>query len=119
KRSPVQLKIVERIAYDRLPAYLNAADCLVFLSDFEGSPNLIREACACNLPIVSVEVGDVAEVLTGVRGCQIVPRDLQRIAVAVEETALARMRTNGRQRALEFSPEATSEKTLRFYEALC
>jgi Glycosyltransferase len=46
-----------------MPIYLNASNCLLFLSKYEGSPNLIRDACACNLPIISNDVGDVKEIL--------------------------------------------------------
>ena len=48
---------------------MNACDALLFVSMYEGSPNIVKEALACNLPIVSVAVGDVAERLEGVAGC--------------------------------------------------
>ncbi len=32
---------------------------------------------ACNLPVVSVPVGDVPELLAGVEGCAICPRDAE------------------------------------------
>ena len=58
--------------------YMNAADCLLLTSVQEGSPNVIKEAMACNCPIVSTDVGDVRERLTGLDGCYILPeKDMQ------------------------------------------
>jgi glycosyltransferase involved in cell wall biosynthesis len=64
-----ELKTAWGVAADRVPVYLNAADCLVFPSLSEGSPNLVKEAMACALPIVSTPVGDVPERLGGIEGC--------------------------------------------------
>lgn len=62
--------------YDRTPeevaAFMNAADCLLLTSDTEGSPNVIKEAMACNCPIVTTDVGDVRERLHDLDGCYIV-----------------------------------------------
>ena len=66
---------------DRMPDLLNAADCLLLTSDQEGSPTILQEALACNLPVVSVNAGDSAERLAGVRYSTIVAeRDPQRLA---------------------------------------
>ena len=62
--------------YDKSPQevaiYMNAADCLLLTSDSEGSPNVIKEAMACNCPIVTTNVGDVTERLEALDGCYIV-----------------------------------------------
>jgi glycosyltransferase involved in cell wall biosynthesis len=52
-----------------VPTLMNAADCLVFPSRSEGSPNAVKEAMAAALPIVATPVGDVPERFKDVEGC--------------------------------------------------
>ena len=47
----------------------NQADVLLMTSKSEGSPQAVKEALACNLPIVSTPVGDVEYLLSGVKNC--------------------------------------------------
>lgn len=58
---PVTLQTVSGVPHEEMPTYMNAADALLLTSDREGSPNSVKEALACNLPVVSRNVGDVAE----------------------------------------------------------
>ncbi|MEO2072881.1 MAG: glycosyltransferase family 4 protein [Zunongwangia sp.] len=46
---------------------LNSCDVLVMTSISEGSPQIIKEALSCNIPIVSSEVGDVEVLLNNVK----------------------------------------------------
>ncbi|RZK77238.1 MAG: glycosyltransferase, partial [Pedobacter sp.] len=48
---------------------LNQADCLVMTSFSEGSPQIVKEALSCNLPVVSVPVGDIPTVINGISSC--------------------------------------------------
>lgn len=51
----------EKVPQEDLPLYLNACEGLLLTSELEGSPNIVREALACGVPVVSFDVGDVAQ----------------------------------------------------------
>ena len=51
-----------------IPAYINASDLHLLTSDFEGSPNSVKECLACNVPVVSTPVGNVIDMLSDVGG---------------------------------------------------
>ncbi len=52
-----------------VPKYINAADVVVLSSFLEGSPNIVKESMACNTPVVSVDVGDVKNIIKKTKGC--------------------------------------------------
>src|SRR2546430_567605 len=65
----VELKVPLGVWHKDITFLMNACDNLVFKSMQEGSPNTVKEALACNLPVVSVPVGDVAHFFFLVTGC--------------------------------------------------
>jgi len=85
---------------NRVPLYMNGCHALLMTSFSEGSPNVVKEAMACNLPIVSVPVGDVPELLVGVRECTICPRNVQLLSEALVKALVSNRRADGRS-ALE------------------
>jgi glycosyltransferase involved in cell wall biosynthesis len=102
RRSDVELRSVSGRPQPEVASNLNAADVLVLASDGEGSPTVVKEAMACNLPIVSVDVGDVREVIAGTEGCAICERDPRDMADKLER-ALGFGRTAGREAVRGYS----------------
>ena len=103
---------------DLIPLMMNAADCLLLTSDWEGSPNVVKEALACNLPVVSVDVGDVRERLERVRPSVIVPRDSCEIGKAISDIVRQGKRSNGREQGHALSNEVVSRQIVSLYRTL-
>jgi teichuronic acid biosynthesis glycosyltransferase TuaC len=97
----------------QVPLYLNAADVLLCASRAEGSPNIVKEALACNLPIVASPVGDVPERLQGVFPSKVVAREPEAMADALIEILSLKQRSNGRERVMQVAQDA--RKVLEVY----
>ena len=65
----IQLMVVNGIYNDQIPVYMNSGDVLILTSTHEGSPTVVKEAIACNLPVVSFNVGDVEDWIKDLDGC--------------------------------------------------
>lgn len=59
--------------YSEMPLYLNACNLLLLTSKHEGSPTILKEALACNTPIISTDVGDIRQQVAQRAGCLICP----------------------------------------------
>jgi len=66
-----ELKMIN-VQREMVPYYFNAATLHLLTSDFEGSPNSVKEAMACNIPVVTTNVGNVNDLLEGVNGSFVV-----------------------------------------------
>jgi len=102
----------------KVPDMMNAADCLLLTSVSEGSPTVVQEALASNLPVVSVAVGDVAERLRGVSDSTIAAADAGSLGHALANLLSPPRRSNGRLKLREFSAAAIARELKDIYEGL-
>jgi teichuronic acid biosynthesis glycosyltransferase TuaC len=106
------------VAHETVPLYMNAADALLLTSHHEGSPTVIKEAMACNLPIVSTDVGDVRERLKNVTGCAVVPtNEAADLASQLGNVLQQGQRTNGWLAAQELDEARLAQCHLDVYQA--
>ena len=114
----VELKVVYNVPHKEMPLYLNASDLLLSTSLWEGSPNVIKEAMACNIPIVCTDVGDVKWLLDGVEGCYITSQNPNEIADKLYIALSYNKRTTGRERLIQLGLDSTTvaQKVIKIYE---
>ena len=123
KSKVADVELVELKGYTReqVNTLMCAANCLLMTSKTEGSPQVVKEAMACGCPIVSVDVGDVAERIDGVEGGYVVPsREPTEIALVLQRALAFNGRTNGRQRILdlELTNEQVARRIVKIYEGV-
>ena len=113
-----ELIVISNVDPARMPLFYQAADVALCCSVAEGSPNMVKEALACNLPVVSTPVGDVPERLAGVQPSAVVPRDPEAIGKALIKVLLERKRSNGREHVASLSLENIAERVLNVYRTV-
>lgn len=117
---PTRLHLMRDLAHHEVPEWLNAADVLLLTSLHEGSPNTVKEALACDRPVVSTDVGDVRERLAGLEGCWVAdpdPADLADKLAAVHRLPVPRS-VAGRSAMAELSLDAVARRIADFYHEL-
>jgi glycosyltransferase involved in cell wall biosynthesis len=97
----LMLVALKQVALEQVPLYMNACEAMLMTSFIEGSPNAVKEALACNLPVISVAVGDVPDQLAGVTRCAVVPRDAAATADALVRSLTSDQRMDGRSALIE------------------
>jgi teichuronic acid biosynthesis glycosyltransferase TuaC len=118
QRMPVELVLGWGVPHSRMPLLMNACDALIFTSLQEGSPNAVKEALACNLPVVSVPVGDVAERLQHVTGCELCADDSpETLAAALERVLLRGTRATSRHAVAHLDERLIAERVIDVYAA--
>lgn len=88
---------LKQVPPEQVPLYMNACEAMVMTSLSEGSPNAVKEAMACNLPVISVPVGDVAELFATAEGYSTSPRDPEALASALAASLNSERRPLGRE----------------------
>lgn len=114
----VVLETLQSTPHERIPAYMNASDAMLMTSKWEGSPNTVKEAMACNVPVVSTDVGDVRDRLSGVTPSRVCRTDEELIEGLVDVLELGE-RSNGRRVAEGLGLDRTGERIRDVYETVC
>jgi glycosyltransferase involved in cell wall biosynthesis len=111
-----RLWIVQRVPPRDMPDYFRAADCLLLTSDWEGSPNVVKEAICCDVPVVSVDAGDVRWLLGLTPGSVLVERDPTAIAHGLREVMTGPGRVSGQRVREELAIERLAARIIGVYD---
>lgn len=112
-----ELRTVDGVDYEEMPYYVNASDALLVTSRRESGPMVVKEAAACNLPVVSTDVGFVADTIEGLPNCFVSDDDRELVygLTAVLEDG---RRSAGRERIDGLSLESMGQRLVALYDRL-
>jgi glycosyltransferase involved in cell wall biosynthesis len=113
-----EIHLLRGVQYEQVPIWLNASNALLLTSHHEGSPTIVKEALACNLPIVSVAVGDVAQRIHGIEGCHLSDPDPTQLAEKLRLISSRTSRIDARKSIGEFCVDYCAVRLMKFYEEI-
>ena len=111
---PVELYPVYGVPHEEIPNYMNAADALLLTSQREGFPNSVKEALACNLPVVSTDVGGVRDHLSDVSNSYVGATE-QELVEHLSNVIKSGQRSDGRNHIADLGLDQMAEDILSVY----
>jgi glycosyltransferase involved in cell wall biosynthesis len=111
----VELRTVTGVDHEEVPQYMNAADVMLLTSRREGSPNTVKEALACDCPVVSTDVGDVSNYVDDLRYSSVCP-DNDALVDRLVETLRAAPVTEGRDQITGLGLTAMARNIVTVYQ---
>lgn len=117
KGRDIELVVASGVSHATVVQYMNASNALILSSHAEGSPNVVKEAMACNVPVVATDVGDVCDVIARTKGCTVCrPNDVTEMAAGIELALAHTERTTGRQDMQYLASNVIAQQIIRVYE---
>jgi len=102
----------------QVPLYMNACDVVILTSDSEGSPNVVKEAMACNAPVVAVDAGDAWQSIEGAEQCYKAERDPGDLAAKLKKVLEIGKRSDGRSHVGHLELSAVAQRVIAVYESV-
>ncbi len=114
----VEFHVINLVEHKNIPMILNASDLLLLTSFYEGSPNIIKEAMACSIPIVTTDVGDVRKIINNTEGCYISSFCPENIKECIEKSLSFNKRTEGRDNISYLNSSVIANSLYDIYKSL-
>jgi glycosyltransferase involved in cell wall biosynthesis len=127
KNYPLAKKAVENIpeselieldgySQEEVNYLMNACDVLLVTSFKESGPLVVKEAMACNMPIVTTKVGDVVEVIRDTVGCSFVAYDPVDVSDKIRQALDFGKRTYGREKIMRYDIDLIAGRVIDIYD---
>tara|TARA_B110000902_G_scaffold153600_1_gene176425 strand:- start:3878 stop:4810 length:933 start_codon:yes stop_codon:yes gene_type:complete len=113
---PVDFLEIKNRKREDIVKLLNAVDLLIMTSFSEGSPQIIKEALACNCPIISLDVGDVKKRIQNVENCIISSE--KKLTFNINKLLIRNKRSNGRNYITDFDNTIIADKLIKLYSSI-
>jgi glycosyltransferase involved in cell wall biosynthesis len=119
----IELHVLVDICPEEVPIYINASDSIILTSKREGSPNIIKEAMACNCPVIATKVGDIEWLFGNEAGHFLTTYNHEKIIQSLYMSISFRegnLFTNGRGRIFELglNSDKVAERLIKEYRKI-
>lgn len=111
----IRLKVATGLRHDQMPLFVASCDVVLSTSVYEGWPNCVKEALACNIPFVATDVSDLSDISAVESSCRICPPDARALAEGIED-ALRSPPVELRRYINEMSLDLSCRKLLMLYD---
>lgn len=114
------IELLELTNYTRreVALLMSAVDLALLTSFSEGSPQFVKEALACNCPVVSTDVGDVRTVMGDIPGCYITSFDVADVAGKIRRVLESKEPVSARDKILQFDNRIIAQKIRAIYQRI-
>ena len=116
--SAIEVHELKNYSREEVNLLINSVNLCVMTSFTEGSPQFIKEAMACNVSIVSTDVGDVKDILENTEGTFICTYDPNDVAEKIKLALAFGKRTNGREKIKHLDNKLIAEKIVNVYKTV-
>ena len=118
QQSVLQPRLIELKGYSRedVNLLMNACNVLLLTSFSEGSPQVVKEALTCRLPVLSTRVGDVPQLALKTSGITLVPYDATVIAETLDRIIPLGKRVEDQEFIQEYDNEKIASRICAIYQ---
>lgn len=114
----VELLELKNYTREETALLFTAVDVALMTSFSEGSPQFIKEAIACNCPVVSTDVGDVRTVIGEIAGCYMTTYDPTDVARSIQLAFANTQAIQGKTHLARFDNRLIAKQILDVYKQL-
>ena len=114
----LELLVAQAESQERLALFFNACDVLLFPSMQEGSPNTVKQAMACNLPIIASAAGDIPQLFDSATRSVTCERTAEAFAQVLRDMLTTRERSNARQTIAHLDEATVAQQIIDVYKTV-
>lgn len=100
-RNDIEVLEMKGLSRQQISLLLSACDLFALPTKSEGSPQALKEAMACNCPIMATDVADIKHLLGNLEGHFICSFNPNEVAETLNQALAFNSRTKGRERIIE------------------
>ena len=114
----VELLELKNYTRQEVAVLMTAVDAALMTSFWEGSPQFVKEALACNCPVVSTDVGDVRTVIQNIQGCYITTYDPVDVADKLRRVLSSPWPISAREHISQFDSRLIAQQIQAVYQQI-